>query len=275
MTTARRQGALGALIVLLVGVLGAGSTLPTTATAAQGPTISWDTTKRTFADGRTYFARVPTCRPADSEACVEFLGRRRAVVVFLHGAGGAEDRETADGWLGGLHAISRETIFVFAVSKDGSMRWDAGFCCTEEPVDDVRYLERVITNIDGRWPVDRDRVGMMGLSNGGMLALRVACERPDLAATVAGLAATYPGSCDTAKVRIGQWHGAQDPTVPLDGGTVTILGAERTLPSVASLAARMRGGSLYWLRVLPRQGHTMAWAQFKQATRWILANFPD
>jgi poly(3-hydroxybutyrate) depolymerase len=236
--------------------------------------VTWPTKKRTLGDGRTYFVRAPVCTPAGSAYCKDFLQRERAVVFFLHGATGAEDRETASGWLGGLHALSPDTIFVFGVSKDGSQRWDAGFCCTPEPVDDIGYLERVTKSIARSWTVDLRRVGAMGLSNGGMLALRVACERPDLIATVAALAATFDGSCDAGRVRIGQWHGASDTTVPLDGGTSTVGDTSTTFPPVASLAERMAKRSMFQLRVLPGRGHAMSWAEFKAATRWLLAHLP-
>lgn len=218
---------------------------------------------------------MPTCSPAGSPECTAYLRRERTVIFYLHGAGGPEDLETASGWLGGLHALSRDTIFVYAVSKDGTRRWDAGFCCTQEPVDDVGYLARVVNNIDLTWPVDRQRVAALGLSNGGMLALRAICDRPDVLGAAVALAGTYDGTCDAGRVRIGQWHGARDAVVPLNGGTVMVDGAQRTLPPIASLAQRMAPGSIYELRVLPNQAHAMSWTQFRQSTRWLLARLPD
>jgi poly(3-hydroxybutyrate) depolymerase len=217
----RRTLRLGA-VLLLTAAMSLSALPPPAPATASGATVTWPAKKRTLADGRTYFVRAPVCRPAGSAYCKDFLDRRRPVVFFLHGATGAEDRETAAGWLGGLHSLSPDTIFVFGVTEDGSQRWDAGFCCTSEPVDDLGYLARVVKHVSRTSKVDQGRVGAMGLSNGGMLALRAACQRPDLIATVAALAATFDGPCDTGRIRVGQWHGADDTTVPLNGGTFTI-----------------------------------------------------
>jgi poly(3-hydroxybutyrate) depolymerase len=262
------------LVVALAGSLWSLLLTPP-APAEQAVTISWTTKERALSDGRAFFVRVPTCSPYRSPGCRQFRSKDRAVVIFLHGANAAEDPQTATGWLGGLHALSRDTIFAFGVSKDGTRRWDAGFCCTDNPVDDVGYLARVVNNIAGRWSVDRRRVGAMGLSNGGMLALRAICERPGTFAAAAALAATYDHSCDAGRVRVGQWHGGRDTTVPLNGGTARVGDTERTLPPVASLAQRMAPGSSFELHVLPNRAHAMAWTQFRQATRWLVAHLPD
>jgi poly(3-hydroxybutyrate) depolymerase len=251
------------------------TTAPELVEAGAAVTVTWSTKKRTLSDGRTFFVRVPACSPYRSPGCREFRGRERALVIFLHGADGAEDAETAAGWLGGLHALSRDTIFAFGVSKNGTRRWDAGFCCTANPVDDVGYLARVVNKVAGKWSVDRKRVGAIGLSNGGMLALRAICELPDKFAAATALAATYDQGCDLGRVRVGQWHGGRDATVPLNGGTVTVDDEQRTLPPVASLAQRMASGSVYELHVLPNRAHAMAWPQFRQATRWLVAHLPD
>lgn len=259
-----------ALIVLLA-VTGASAPLPASTAVDESIAVTWVIRERTMADGRTFFVRVPTCSAKD-DGCAEYLARPRALVVFLHAANGVEDRAIATSWLTALHAIDRETIFAFGVSKDGTRRWDAGLCCTTQPVDDVDYLGRLVTELAADWSVDRDRVGAMGLSNGGMLALRVACERPELYTTAVALAGVYDGACDTGQVRIGQWHGAVDPTVPLNGGSVTVLGVRRTLPPVAAIARRMKAGSVFELRVIPGRGHAMSWSEYREATQWLLAH---
>lgn len=272
---ALRLAVLGVLVI--VGSISA--TPPPTSTAAgtavvAAPSISWKTTSRALADGRTYFVRAPVCAPAGSSACASYLGRKRTLVTFVHGATGLEDRETAARWLQGMNGWSPETIFAFAVSKDGTKAWDAGICCTTEPVDDVGYLARIIDDVDRRWPVDRRRVGVTGLSNGGMLALRATCERPEVFRSAVALAAIFDGPCDEGRVRIAQWHGAADTTVPLEGGSVVVNGVPHTLPPVVELAQRLVEKSTYELRVIPGRGHTMTWEDHKRATLWLISHLP-
>lgn len=257
------------LVALLMWVVGTGA-IPASSGVEGEVTITWSNVERTLPDGRTYFARLPECVPADAAECVDFLARARSVVFFMHGAGGAEDAATASYWLSSLHSLGPDAIFVFGVSKDGVRRWDAGLCCTVEPIDDVGYLTQVVDDIAASWSVDRARVGVEGLSNGGMLGLRAICERPDAFMAVAAVSATYDGPCDTARVRVGQWHGAADAAVPLNGGIVYVAGTRRTFPPVASLAQRMAAGSLFMLRVIPGRGHHMTWAEYRQATIWLL-----
>ncbi|KAA1415010.1 prolyl oligopeptidase family serine peptidase [Nocardioides humilatus] len=264
-------------LLVMVGLVPAppagstGSTLASSsAPSSTAAALTWKTYRRVLDDGRAYFVRGPSCSTRAAAGCSDQLAKDRGLVFFLHGAGGAEDGDTARSWLQGLNGFGPDTIFVYALSKDGTLRWDAGFCCTEEPVDDVGYVLDVLDDIGKTWAINPDRIGATGLSNGGMLSLRLACERPDVFPVVAALAATYVGPCDTAKVKIGQWHGAADPRVPLDGGTVTLLGQEREIPSVASLAARMKGGSTFMLRVIPRREHSMTWKDFRHSTTWLL-----
>lgn len=268
------MGTLRTIRLGIIGVLafavGVAAPPPSSSAGESTLTITWTTHTETLADGRTFHVRAPGCSPADAAGCVEFLGRRRPLVVFLHGAYGVEDRDSAAAWLDGMGVWSRDTIFAFGVSKDGTRMWDAGICCTSTTVDDVGYLRRLVDRVAARWSVDRARVGATGFSNGGMLALRAICERPDVFAAVVSLSGSYDGDCGLAQVRIGQWHGAEDKTVPLNGGTVTIVGKPRTFPPVDALSQRMVRGSLYHLRVLPARGHGMSWTDYRQSTRWLL-----
>ncbi|WP_344777831.1 hypothetical protein [Nocardioides panacisoli] len=205
-----------------------------------------------------------------SAECADVLAKPRTVIFFLHGAGGLEDPATSAYWLGAFHAIAPDAILVYGISKDGSRRWDAGVCCTTAPVDDVGYLAEVVDDLAASWSIARARVGALGVSNGGMLALRATCERPDLVTAVAALSATYDGACDRGKVRVAQWHGALDTVVPLDGGAVPLYGAVRNFPPVASIAKRMTAGSVFVVSILPGRSHAMTWAEYRPAMLWLL-----
>jgi polyhydroxybutyrate depolymerase len=55
-------------------------------------------------------------------------------------------------------------------------------------VDDAGYLRDLIGEIGQRFAVDRKRVYLVGHSNGGMMAYRMACQSADLIAGIASLA---------------------------------------------------------------------------------------
>jgi polyhydroxybutyrate depolymerase len=123
--------------------------------------------------------------------------------------------------------------------------WNATDACCDfyqSKVDDVAYLSGLIDEIKGRYAVDARRVFIVGHSNGGFMANRMACERADLITGIVSLAgATFAGSdaCKpSAPVSMVQVHGTSDETVLYGGGVffgVAYPGAVATASRWASL----------------------------------------
>lgn len=99
-----------------------------------------------------------------------------------------------------------------------SMRaWDAGDCCAASTADDVTYLRHVVFAVAKQTKVDLHRVYVIGLSNGGMMALRAICDAPTVFAAAGTVAGPYLGSTCARPI----WkhlHGMLDPIVPYLGG---------------------------------------------------------
>jgi pimeloyl-ACP methyl ester carboxylesterase len=75
--------------------------------------------------------------------------------------------------------------------RRGHRFWSAtDACCNLDglAVDDVAYLRAVIRDVSARHAVDPRRVFIVGHSNGGFMAHRMACEASDLVAAVVSLA---------------------------------------------------------------------------------------
>jgi polyhydroxybutyrate depolymerase len=69
--------------------------------------------------------------------------------------------------------------------------WNAGTCCGRAPtqgIDDVGFLVRLLDALEARVPIDRARVYATGLSNGAMMAQRLAAEAAGRIAAVAPVA---------------------------------------------------------------------------------------
>jgi poly(3-hydroxybutyrate) depolymerase len=103
------------------------------------------------------------------------------------------------------------------VTTASSRAWNAGDCCGASTADDVQYLRDVVTAVGKRTPIDRRRVYVIGLSNGGMMALRAICDAPDVFAAAGSVAGPYLGSSCQRPVWI-HLHDARDPIVPYYGG---------------------------------------------------------
>ena len=105
--------------------------------------------------------------------------------------------------------------------------WNAGVCCGDAQataVDDVGFARALVTAISNVTSIDADRVYATGLSNGGGLAHRLACEAADVFAAVAPLASPLlldPLSTCTPSEPVPVIHfaGTTDPIVPYAGGT--------------------------------------------------------
>jgi len=156
-------------------------------------------------------------------------GKPQPLVLFLHGYGatGQVFERVLD-----VPAIARTLHFVYAI-PDGTtdshkMRfWNATDACCDfdgSKPDDVAYLRAVLADAVSRASIDRNRVFVVGFSNGGFMAHRLACEMSESIAgiaSVAGAAPNDPSRCTpTSPVTVLQMHGDADPVVRYEGGHV-------------------------------------------------------
>lgn len=121
------------------------------------------------------------------------------VVFALHGGGGHMELQ-ADEATYGLVGKSEQASFI-AVFPNGYSRmpggklatWNAGACCgdaRDRHIDDVGFVRHVHADVARHLTIDRRRVFAVGMSNGGMMAWRLACEAPDLFRAIAAVAGT-------------------------------------------------------------------------------------
>jgi poly(3-hydroxybutyrate) depolymerase len=149
----------------------------------------------------------------------------RDLVVALHG-GGQNPKEFAENTqFGDLVASGEEPlVIVYPQSRKAYFWrvWNAGPCCgnvDEEHRDalDVEFLDALVQELERRTCTDRTIAA--GFSNGGMMAMRWACESdvPDAVISAAGPLLT--GVCKGEPKPMRAYHGTADTTVPIDGGT--------------------------------------------------------
>jgi polyhydroxybutyrate depolymerase len=75
------------------------------------------------------------------------------------------------------------------------LTWNVKTCCgsaEKNQVDDVGFLATLIDTLAAVLPVDRSHIAIAGFSAGGMLALRVACDRSSLARIYVNVQGTMP-----------------------------------------------------------------------------------
>jgi polyhydroxybutyrate depolymerase len=152
------------------------------------------------------------------------------LVILLHGFG-------ASGLLQELvfrlREVSEERGFLYLMpdgtfDPDNKRFWNATDACCNfhgADVDDVAYLRGLIEEAKERFSVDPKRVYLVGHSNGGFMAHRMACDESGAIAAVASLAgSTWLDSarCKPAEpVAVLQIHGTEDTSVPFKGEVTT------------------------------------------------------
>ena len=143
-----------------------------------------------------------------------------------------------------MTADSRGFVVAYPQGLDAS--WNAGLCCgfsAENGVDDVGFARAVIDDIGARGCIDRSRVYATGMSNGGFLSHRLACEASDVIAAigpVAGVLGIDSSACSPNRpVPVVHFHGTADIVVRYDGGCpVCESDSESVADTVAGWVAR-------------------------------------
>jgi len=149
------------------------------------------------------------------------------LVLLLHGYGinGAQMAQFT-----GFGAIAEANDLLFAspdgtVDADGGNFWNAaGACCdfARSGVDDSAFLRGIIDQARERANVDPARIWVVGHSNGGFMAHRLACDHADVIAAVVSMAGAIDAvACEPSEpVAVLQVHGTADPTILFGGGNV-------------------------------------------------------
>lgn len=186
--------------------------------------------------------QAATLGPGDHTITLKHGGRERSAIVHVpprapekaqlavllnfHGGGGHGANEQEYSLMDGL--ADRETFI--AVYPNGTGRfdkrlltWNAGTCCAYAAInniDDVGFVRALIDELSIKLPIDRRRVYATGLSNGGMMAHRLAAETSDLIAAVAPVAGgmVLPAIKSTRATPVMHIHSVDDPRALYTGG---------------------------------------------------------
>ncbi|MDP3233368.1 MAG: PHB depolymerase family esterase [Myxococcales bacterium] len=185
--------------------------------------------------GRRFHVFAPSRAPTET----------RPLVFLLHGNGGSADQLIGrDGkpapfrrW---LDLAARERLFLLVPDgtepAGGDRGWNdcRGDAMTNPTTDDVGFLVGLLDELTPQG-VDRARVFVNGISNGGNMALRLAIERGELFRAVAPVVASMPANSECAApsrpVSVLFINGTRDPIMPFDGGVVGVGSSRGTVVS--------------------------------------------
>ncbi len=167
--------------------------------------------------------------------------RRRPVIIVLHGGAGGSGAGLRARRNLGLDAFARNSgaIVVYPDAVDGF--W--GRAKPGEPApDDAGFIRALATKLIDQGTASRRRIYIAGISGGGMIAMKIACENSDLfsgaGAFVANMPAEWAPSCAPSQpLAFMLINGTADPMVPFNGGLANMPeGPREVLSSEATVA---------------------------------------
>jgi polyhydroxybutyrate depolymerase len=220
-----------------------------------------------YIGGRDAILFVPPQLPAK--------GTRSLVIVLHGGLGNAQRIESGQSEHGlNMDSVAARAGFIVAYLNGtpatrrlsaNMLAWNAGGgCCgqpSEQNIDDVRYIQTVVSHLENEYNIDSSHVYGIGHSNGAMMTQRVMCETGLYAAaiSISGPLNLVSATCGAARgKKVLAIHGADDANVPIAGGRGTkgVSGAvfnseERTRQTYA------KAGVTYDLQILTGADHNL------------------
>jgi len=167
---------------------------------------------------RTYLLNLP---PNYGE------GNTFPLVVALHGTGGSAEQSERDYRLTSKSDMYNYVIvYPEGIPRPGPLKirtWNAGECCdyaVANNIDDVEYIATLMDYLIKRYKIDPNKVFVTGMSNGAMMAYRLACELPRRIKAIAPVSGTLMTKlpCASKSMPILHIHSELDEVVPYNGG---------------------------------------------------------
>jgi polyhydroxybutyrate depolymerase len=160
-------------------------------------------------------------------------GQNLLPLIFnLHGSGGnAADQQA----FVNMDQAADQHGFIVAYAQ-GAIALGAGFAWNvpgqplsgggpvpPDAPDDIAFFAEAIAFLEGRYPIDPQRVYASGFSGGGRMTSQLGCDLSTLVAAVAPVAGLrFPSPCNSARpVPVVSFHGSADPVNPYGGGGPT------------------------------------------------------
>ena len=183
---------------------------------------------------RTYIVHLP---PASA------MLHPAPLMIALHGRLGTG---TGQGRLTHFDQLADSYGFI-VVYPDGYQRsWADGRGVTpadKASIDDVAFISALIDQLSSQYSIDQTRIYAAGMSNGGYMTQRLACDLTKRFAAVAVVAANFSANlashcAPTRPLPIMIIHGMADPLVLAAGGTeegASVLSTQASVQKWASL----------------------------------------
>ena len=225
------RGSITFLICMLISV---SSRAYTDETISQNKNPKNESTKILFHQGvkRIYHIYLPQNFDKNKPA---------PMVLALHGGGGKGSKFETGTTNGTLTAAADKLGVVLVFPEGINKHWNDGrteIFKKKRAYDDVGFIEKVIDRMIKEYGIDAARVYATGISNGGLLSVRLAIDLSDKIAAVAPVAAQLTKALErkspTTPISIMIVNGTSDPLIPFKGGHIKLFKFSRSRGEVLS-----------------------------------------
>lgn len=193
------------------------------------------------------------------------------LLVAFHGGGGDMSYQANDKYYKQI-SKSDELGFVVAFpngySKFNSGKfatWNAGKCCgdaRDKNIDDVGFIKELVKRVSSQLSIDKNKIFATGMSNGGMMSYRLACELSDTFKGIAAVAGTDNTTHCTPKnpISILHIHAKNDDHVLFNGGSgngvkdKTQVTDFNSVPNTVAKWVKLNGCQEVPKRILEKEG---------------------
>ena len=165
--------------------------------------------------GRTHWIYVPK----------SYTGKKAVPVVLVYHGGGGNPKGTVR--FTGMNAKADKAGFLVVypcgTGRLSLLTWNGGNCCgyaMKNNIDDVAYTRALLDDLTGIANVDEKRIYATGMSNGAIMAYKLASELSDRIAAIAPVGGPMgTKTCNPKRpVPVMHFHGTADAFAPFKGG---------------------------------------------------------
>lgn len=166
---------------------------------------------------RTYLVHLPTGYTGNTSL---------PLIIAMHGGFGNAYNMQNQSQLS-VKADLENFIVVYPEGVEGGAlnisSWNAGWCCgfsSNTNIDDVGFIDSLLNTLIAEYAVDTNRIYATGMSNGGFMSYRLACELSDRIAAIApvGCSMSMTSCTPDRPMPVIHFHSTLDSNVPYLGG---------------------------------------------------------
>ena len=143
------------------------------------------------------------------------------LVINMHGFGSNASQQQ---FYSNMNPVADNENFFVVYPNGVSNAWNVGFQGQDyiNGVDDVGFINALIDTLMTNYAIDPTRIYSTGMSNGGFMSYRLACDLHNRIAAIASVTGSMTTAMATYCINpppfpILEIHGTEDPTVPYGG----------------------------------------------------------